>query len=461
MTNGLVFPYTYMTSENFVRHYQKLRRVPSGTATYSNIELTYANFAAVNGGESVDFQPITIQAEILYNGTYYPVSFSGEPTATIKGGGYVTGSVVGLTLPAGAIFYERVRVVGAPGAQKYLVSHGARRIMLEGVLGGTDTAVNLRGGREGHGAACVFAIDGGRLLSARISAPGSNYTSSGVVAAFDPATQAEVTVGYSNQSNGRMSSVVITNSGSGFSRDTRCIITGGGGFGTNAAIYAAAMITGVPDMDGLKSLLIVGDSIARGYGSTDSRGDTLANYGIFERAVGNRYATVSTALPGNTATGYANAGAHTRMYDIILPYVTHAMIDLGTNDIAGNGYPADTIARANIETATELRNAGIKVSFATLIPRASGSFETKAGQAPVSGFDQGQAGDVYNSWVLSGTHGLTSDWRIIDARAAYEDPTEPDKWRVDAVMTNDGIHPSLAVGIPFGASLLFKSFSGL
>jgi hypothetical protein len=461
MSNGLVFPYTNQVSAGNVRHYQKLRVVPtSGKATYSNIQLTYANFEAINGGESTSFQPVTIQAEILYNGTYYPVTFNGQRSATISGGGYVTGSVAGLSLLSGAEFYERVRLVGAPGSQKYLVSHGARRALLEGALATTDTNVNFLGGKEGHGATCSFVIQSGKITSGTIKTQGSNYTSAGTVVAFDPTTQAETAVGYASQSGGKMSSIVLTSGGSNISSGTKCLITGGGGFGINAAIYAASLITGIPSVDGLTSLLIVGDSIARGYGSTDSLGDAAGNYGIFERAVENRYATVSTALPGNTATAYKNLSSHARMYQIILPYVTHAMINLGTNDIA-MGYSASSITGANTAIAAELRKAGIKVSFVTLLPRDSGTFTTLSGQTPVTGFGSNGYADTYNTWLRGGTNGLTSDWGVIEARTVYQDGSDKDKWRVNAVMTNDGIHPNVNVGIPFGASQLAARFGSL
>jgi hypothetical protein len=460
MSNGLDFPYTYFTTTTNVRHYQKQRVVPSAVrATYSNIQLTYANFVAINGGESINFQPITIQAEILYNGNYYPVTFNGQRTATINGGSYVTGAVSGLALNSGALFYERVRIVGTSGTQKYLVSNGARRMLLEGGIGGTDTNVNLLGGKDGHGATCSFVINSGKITSAIVKTPGINYTSSGVVVAYDPATLVEATAGYSNRSGGQMSSIVITAGGANYSSSTKCIITGGGGFGLDSAIYAASMITGVPNVGGVKAILLVGDSIARGYGSTDAKGDSLGNYGIFERAVRSRYATTATALPGNTASAYKNASSHARMYAIVLPYVTHAIINLGTNDIAENISVA-SVANSNAITATELRNQGIQVSFATLIPRTTGTFSTLAGQTPEVGFGPGGAADTYNTWVRNGTNGVASDWGIIEDRTVYQDATQKNKWRVNSVMTDDGIHPNLAIGIPYGASQLAPRFNG-
>jgi lysophospholipase L1-like esterase len=462
MTNGLVFPYTNVVSTTNVRDYQKLRIVPSvGAATYSNIEVTYANFVILNGGESAAYQPVTIQSEILYKGIYYPVLFNGQSTATVTGGDHVTGTAVGLSVQSGDQFFERVRVVGAVGSQRYLVSHGSRRVLSEGVLAGTNASVNLFGGKEGHGATCSFVISAGKIVSAKVDNPGSNYTAAGVVAAFDPATQTDNTVGYSNQSGGRMTSIVVTTPGVGYPTGTKCVIVGGGGFGQNGAIYAASLITGVPNVDGLKSILIVGDSIARGYGSTDGVGDASGNYGIFERAVGNRYATVSTALPGNTATAYKNPASHARMYSIILPYVTHAFVQLGTNDIVSNAYSATSVANANITSATELRSAGIKVSFTTLIPRDEGEFDTLADQSPASGFAPGGIADTYNGWVRAGTNGLASEWGMIDPRAVYQDTAEPSKWRVDSIMTNDGIHPNVTAGIPFGAAQLTDRFNAL
>jgi lysophospholipase L1-like esterase len=462
MSNGLAFPYTYTLSDRNIRHYQKARNVPTvGGATYSNIELTYANFIAVTGGELTGFPPITIQAEILYNGQYLPVSFNGQPTATIEGGGHVTGTVPGLTLKAGERFYERVRVIGSvDGMQRYLISNGARRWLWEGAINATDPNMNILGGHDAHDGTCRFVITSGKITSGVIATQGVNYTTSGTVAAYDPVTNTESTVGYTSVSGGKLDTITITDKVTNYSDSTECHVLGGGGFGQNAAIYAASMITGIPNVQGLKAVLIVGDSIARGYGSTDASGDYFENYGIFERAVGNRFATATTALPGNSATAYNTPTSHARMYEIVLPYVTHAIVQFGSNDIALM-YSASSVAAANAKTAEELRKANIKVSFSTLIPRTSGSFVTLEGQTPVPGFERGGNADTYNAWIANGTNGLASDWGFIDTRAAYQDPSDPNKWRVDQPMTRDGIHPNLAVGIPTGASYLAGKLSTL
>jgi hypothetical protein len=465
-SNGLAFPYTNTASTNNVRFYQKYRRVPSSSG-FTNIELTYANFLAIDGGESTSSLPsFTLQAEILYNGTYYPVTFSGATSTTLVPGNYVTSdNVSGLALPANAVFYERVRTVGPSGSQNYLISNGANEALLEGALSTTSSSVNYLGGGEGHGGACTFTINGsGTITAGQVTAGGVNYTSAWSIAAVDPSTGPNGTVSTVGFSNGAHTTITISSGGSGWSSQTYCVPIGGGGFGQNTAVYAAALISGVPTTPGVSSLMIIGDSIARGYGASDSSGDLAGNYGIYERAVGNRFGVASVSFIGNTAAGEALPAAHSRMFAILAPVITHALIALGTNDIAGNGYSAATVAAANETTEQELKalNSNIKVSFATLVPQTSGTWSTLGGQTPVSGFTSGGAADTYNGYVRADTNGVVSDWNYLDPRTLFQDATSTDLWRVDqGQITNDGIHPNLSIGEPFAETGLYSSFNVL
>lgn len=462
-SNGNLFPYTTVSSSNFVRNYRKMRITPQN-ANYSALQLTYANFLAQVGAEiSTGLDNITIRAGIEYDGVFYPVTFSGARDVSLTAGEYAQSDYVsGLTLPAGAIYYERVRVVGTSGSQPRLYGHGAQNYLLEGVLASTDTGVDYTLGGEASGATVSATVSGGVITGASVTNSGSNYISGTNLVAYELQADGTIktqTVGYGVRSGDGMSSAVITSGGSGWVSPT-LVFTGGGGFGQNNAIYAAALITGQPDL-AVQSLLLIGDSIARGFGSSDGEGDLSGNYGIYERAIANRFGIGNLSSVSNTAAAHQLTAAHEKMYAIYSTLPTHVLIQNGTNDFV-SGATKSSVVNNNGVTATTWRAQGAAVSYATILPRTTSTdgWTTTTNQTETTGHGVSGPAQSYNAELLNNT--ISSDWNIVDAAVHGADTSAPTKWRVDqaSALTPDGIHPD-NLGLPFLASQIASYFDAL
>ena len=69
-SNGNLFPYTTVTSSNYVRNFRKMRVAPNN-ASYTDLKLTYTNFMVVTGAETISgLTDITVRAGIEYNGRH-------------------------------------------------------------------------------------------------------------------------------------------------------------------------------------------------------------------------------------------------------------------------------------------------------------------------------------------------------------------------------------------------------
>lgn len=476
-SNGLSFMKTNTSSTSNVRHQQKMRRVPNAGASFSDIRLIYTNFTVTNGGTTNPAFEKSITAEIKYLGVYYPVTFSGSAVGAVPiGGQLVSDSVAGLILPANATFYERVREVGPSGSQAYIYGHNARSYLGEGQIAGTDTGVTYIGAvtKEGDGARFTPVIDGGQQMTGTtLVAAGTGYTSAPSFSGVDPdvVPPRVVSLGFGNRTGTTVTSLTFNDAlghanRQGWGVNSFLAVTGGGSMASNTAIYCASVITGVPSVP-VVSMARIGDSIDAGFTSADSTGDLAGNYGIFERAIANRYGSVSLSLAGNTAAGHLLSAAHTKMLTALAGIrITHALIALGSNDIASNGFTAANVAASNVTIAAIWRALGARVSFATLLPRfpLNTPCGTLVAQTPdETGFAIGGHADTFNGWLAAQSNGLTRDWALIGGRAAYADAVETNKWRVDqgSALSTDAIHPNggaTAIGIPFGATQLTASF---
>ncbi len=453
------FPYSNESSSNHVRNTRLARRADLG-ADYSDIKLTYANWQLSPGGDLIsDLTDVTIRAGIEYDGVFYPVTFGGARDALLAVGASVTSDpVAGLTLPAGALYYERVRRVGPTGTNRYAYGHGSSSIRGEGQLTGTNTATDFTLGGEGRAAEAVAVLSGSTITDISLTNGGQDYSSGPGVAAHEVRPDGTVrvsTIGYATTSAGAVTNVVLTGGTTGWTNPT-IIFRGGGGFGQSTTCYGAAVITGRPDR-AVNSLLLVGDSIARGYGSTDAFGDQNRDFGIFERAIAGDYGVMNISSPGGTMVGYNNPTIYSRTYSVISALntgtISHTLIALGTNDLAGGASLANITARVNA-IRNYFRGLGHLVSASTIVPRTTStdSWSTTANQTPLSGFELGGHRDQYNADIQDGTIDL--DWSAVNADMSLRDNVTTDAWAVPisgADYTNDGIHPN-SLGLPFSAS---------
>lgn len=524
--NCNVIPNTFSTTDARFRTYAKKRKVALN-ANWSSIELTYVNFTDNSVSEGSGYPDLVLKASIKYGGTFYPVSFPNN--GVLSAGGTITGTVAGLTLPAGAEFEERVRCAyplqfktqtvnftvgetvtgGTSGATGVIVAQtdagdtGKLTLInetgtfvdgeaLTGSLGGaavvdlvtTQSVITGIGAQacfnEGVSSTADSTIDytstdpcvlpvytanlsGGNITSVTRVSGGSGWSSAPSMYAYEMqsnGTLAVKNIGYGNLSAGAVNSGTVTSgappAGATWTNPT-IAMAGGTSFGSSTAIICAALISGIPDRR-VCSLLLVGDSIGRGYTSADTVGDIYHNYGVYERAIENRFGVINISTSGGKASYYVQyASIYPKMFAFAMGKTTHALITLGTNDFQAGDSKA-TVLNNNNTIANYIRTFGTKVSMAYVIMRTTStdSFATVVNQTPLSGFETGGKVDQYNSDINNNV--IVSNWGIPNLRPVYADSVSLDKWRVNEAITTDGTHPNL-LGIGRGATdATFKAY---
>lgn len=463
MGNRNHFPSTNLLTSNHVLN-TRIMRVVDAQADYSDIRLTYCNWTLALGGDYLTANTdITVKASIEYNGTIYPVTFGGANTAALVVGDSVTSDpVAGLVLPAGAVYYERVQRVGQVGSNRYAYGHGAYSIFGEGQLTGSDEGVDYTDGSEGRGAEATATVDGsGTITGITITNGGGNYTDVPSMTAWEVQPDGTIrtsAIGWANRSAGVVVSATLSGGDRTGWTNPNIVFTGGGGFGQTTTSYGAAAVRGKPNARA-KSLLMVGDSIMRGYTSTDARGSARRDFGIYERAVSGDCGVLNIASSGGMFANYINT---TPLYDKTFDFldslpsntITHALIALGTNDIDAGANIASMQSRYNA-MHTFLKAKNYLVSAATIIPRATSTdgFLSVENQTPVAGFEVGGVRDQYNALHRADAYNL--DWPLVDADLVFRDDTQTDALKVvggDNIST-DGIHPNTE-GLPYGGANL-------
>jgi lysophospholipase L1-like esterase len=217
-----------------------------------------------------------------------------------------------------------------------------------------------------------------------------------------------------------------------------------GTFGNNAAVYAFGPcgIYGIPaDGRRRKQVAIFGDSIAT-YSGADlgpSYGDTNGYPGFIERATRNQIATIAaTRASGRlqwVAAGFANQLA------LIGPYVTHAIIELGRNDITNGRVLAEL--QADFATlANALKSFNVKVWATTITPKPTGSANSWVDGGNATNSTQDAVRASYNTWLKTLPLGIAG---CFDVAATVEDSGRPGYWTPNATaLTTDGTHLSAA-----------------
>lgn len=133
---------------------------------------------------------------------------------------------------------------------------------------------------------------------------------------------------------------------------------------------------------------------------------------------------------------------------------THAVISLGSNDLASGDSAATVIA--NTETLIGwVRDRGAQqVAVNTILPRTTGTFATLGGQT-LPGWEANRL--TVNAAIRNNT-GLIHDV-VLDGAAAVESDAEPGKWE-PTPLTADGSHPNEA-GYEAMAAAISSSFADL
>lgn len=229
--------------------------------------------------------------------------------------------------------------------------------------------------------------------------------------------------------------------------------------GGQGSFPPGVLVLGVPSAPH-PSVMYFGDSIA--YGANDTTApDSLGSSGYIQRgleAVGpNSYPlpNFKYAFPGQELLQYSLASIPRGMN--LVQYMTHIIMQLGTNDIAVAGQTAAQL-EANITSFCTWAKSIIgpygkppKIYVVKLLPRttSTNSWATAANQTPVAGFTIGGARDQYNTW-LSTQVGLGLIDGVIDPNTVCEDQVNHGVWVTNGTAnypTTDGIHPTSALDI--------------
>lgn len=178
-------------------------------------------------------------------------------------------------------------------------------------------------------------------------------------------------IGYGNLSAGTVNSGTVSNgaapSGYVWTNPT-VVFAGGTGFGASTAVVDMALMTAIPDRP-VASLRLASDSVGRGYSSTDGSGDRNHNFGVFERAIANRFGVINMSTSGGALGNQTQfATTFARQYGLYDGKCTHSLIALGSNDASTGQTKAAMVTWFN-SIATHMRAAGELVTGSVIIPR--------------------------------------------------------------------------------------------
>lgn len=212
---------------------------------------------------------------------------------------------------------------------------------------------------------------------------------------------------------------------------------------------------GTPDI----AVLLLGDSIMTGNnetagnsgnGSNDSGWGARGLFSVNSRSVPFGKICVGGAIGVTMAAGLAKSAT-------FFPYYTHAMCEVGTNDLAAAGWTsAQTLA--GLRTLwTRMKAGGIRhIEQSLILARTTSTdvFATTANQTPVAGFNTGGTlRDPLNASIIAnvGSNNLDNYLNIIPGA---DDATHLDVWQANGTnnfATNDGVHPQPAIHATIGA----------
>ena len=488
LANNCNIPNTYFTGSNWVQNCWTKHR--SGPAGYSNIEVTFINGTISTNSEQNAYYDFVLRAGLYVGGQFYQFLFDGATETTVSKNWGIAIGTVSAYIPPNTDFYITNRRVaadnGAAGTYNVITNTAGITARQDGQIAGTSTALDFTlGSGVAYGAKCAHppTINNGTGAITAISVDtnnrGTGYTAGlNLVAWYGPAGSGQPgktapgtgLSGYGVNSSGQLSSVVILDGDTSHNSSSppRIFVGGAGnaasGFGTTTAAYGPSLITGIPRYN-TPSVLIVGDSIAAGYGSVYTMGDLNASYGFYEQVLADRYGVHKLAVSGESCAGWLTT--HTQQLNFMDAQIrrglrpSHVLLTLGLNDFLTNtNTDVLTVVQSYVtQMANMWRDRGAKILLTTIPPNnttSSGSnkYTTIVEQTPYnSNFTLGSKVDQYNAALLAGTGPANNG--VIDVRALMQDATTTTAWRVDcyggttAFCATDGTHPSVGVGIPY------------
>jgi lysophospholipase L1-like esterase len=208
--------------------------------------------------------------------------------------------------------------------------------------------------------------------------------------------------------------------------------------GSNQNVMSHTALIGIPN-NPFPSCVIIGDSIAAG--RDDSNGDAVGNHGYIPRGLydggpdGVAIPYANLARSGEKLSTLAGGGYARRL--VMLQYATHAICNLGINDISGSSLGA--LQAGYAAGWASIKRRGVKLYQCLIGPRTTGTFTDAAGQTHATGHSPGGLRDQINDWIVEQAAAGVIDG-YIDPNPYIEDPDNPGKWLPN--LTADGIHPN-------------------
>lgn len=216
--------------------------------------------------------------------------------------------------------------------------------------------------------------------------------------------------------------------------------TDGAGFGTTLQSWPVLSGVEVHGARSVAALVLVGDSLVDGVGSTPNGADRVSDVlaARLRGAGGDRPMTVlNDGLSRNRllSTDPDDGGSSpTDRFDadvLTAVGVRDVLLQAGTNDIDDDADPGE-ITSGLQEFADRARGAGLRVLLSTIPPSTVGERGTPAGRA---------VRDEVNTWIRE--QGPAHADAVVDLAAAVADPADPGRLRPD-LDSGDGLHPSPA-----------------
>jgi hypothetical protein len=502
VANNCRWPISYNNSSQWVHNcWTKHRAGPTGFK--KGVYALFVNGITITNGEVNAGYDFNLRCGIYVNGKFtrgvWLSNSASVDSLLARTWGYDV-AFFDVEVPPNTDFYITNRRAatdnGAAGTYSVITNTAGATKRVDGVMGGTDLAVDFTlGVGVAYGAKALAPVinAAGAITSIPIDPnnKGTGYTLGGSFAVdYGPSgiNKAGSLVpgltgpgGYTNPSGGGVGSITITAGGTGMNYNEPPAVyvggvgTPGSGFGNTTASYGPSCIFGAPDGDSL-SVILFGDSITAGYGSVDATGDVNGNFGCYEQALQNKCGVMVSAQSGDsfagTITNYTKRkGILQYLYNLGLR-IDKFVLAFGANDFNQN-------ANSDVLSFTQSGAAQWIVMIKAIFPEAAAitttvppectstdGFITTANQTPITigfggtpNFAAGSRVAQYNAAILNGT-GVAGQDGFIDIAGTIGDPTTPSKWRVAgefylaavtaaAFCENDGVHPSVAAGIPY------------
>lgn len=272
-------------------------------------------------------------------------------------------------------------------AQTTYSTVASQAIWLEGSISSQDSSIDytISNPVSTRMVAAAPTIVAGNITACGVTTVGVGYSNPSSVYAWQIGSDGII---YSNNigyTNGGHTTITVTDGVpptglAAWDGTATVVVAGTDDFGANTSVYDACLLTGIPSTT-VKSCLLNGDSISRGFSSTDSIGDIYHSFGFYERIIAQQCGIINMSTSGaDYSDEILYASNFPKTYGLYMGQATHALITLGSNDTAAGASAATLATRAGI-LSTYIRSFGTIVGYGNLIPRGDQVIITGISQA--------------------------------------------------------------------------------